>query len=272
MTLQSLPELKAEVIRLGNLIGAIDRDLPTFAVYEENYYSCPCVDVDGAGYQFIIVERGTAQENTRVTTSDLDELFYHIFQYVISRMADRYTQDHRVGSEVSPRLRFQKQVELVVMLNGFKWADRLAKELDQRAKELESLHKVEAEVVRLAGLIGAADDFCIPTFGGYRRGGDNEYCVEVDENGYRYFFTERGQATTTVTTSDLDELFYHIFQPVTSELANHYATQHRIANQDQRRLSFQKQVELLAVLSPQWADRTAKKHTLILQSNPYHDR
>jgi hypothetical protein len=273
MSLLSLPELKAEVIRIGNLIGATDPDLPLFGVNEENNkYYCPRVDVDGVGYQFVFLSRGKPQENTRVTTSDLDELFYHIFQYVISVMTNRYAADHRIGNEVSPRLRFQKQVEQVTMLSGFKWADRYAKELDKRAQELERLYKLEAEVQRLAGLIGAVGDSSIPTFGGYRRGGDDEFCVEVDGDGYRYFYNERGSERTEVTTSDLDELFYHIFQPVTYQLASQYARQHRISNQDPRRLMFQKQEELLAVLSPQWADRTAKERDKILQSNPYNDR
>ena len=136
---------------------------------------------------------------------------------------------------------------------------------------LQSLPELKAEVLRLADLIGASDAYYIPNFGGYRHGGDDEYCVELSEDDYHYFYIERGQKRTEVRTRDLDELYYHIFQPLTHALASQYSQQHRVPNQDFRRLLFQKQEQLIAVLSPHWADRTAKEHDKILQSHPYND-
>ncbi len=136
---------------------------------------------------------------------------------------------------------------------------------------LLSLSALKAEVMRLAGLIDAAEAFYIPNFGGYKHGGDDEYCVEVGEAGYHYFYVERGVQTTQFTTVNLDELLYAIFSPISHELASQYARQQRNPNQDPRRLIFRKQEELLAVLSPQWGDKKAGEHHKILARAPYND-
>lgn len=136
----------------------------------------------------------------------------------------------------------------------------------------QNLPELKAAVTRFAALIDASGAYYIPNFGGYKHGGDDEYCVELSEDSYHYFYIERGQKRTEVRTSDLDDLFYHIFQPITHELASRYAAQQRIPNQDFRRLLFQKQEQLMAVLSPQWAARIAKEHENILQSHPYNDQ
>src|SRR5947209_4941386 len=119
---------------------------------------------------------------------------------------------------------------------------------------MRSLSELETEMLRLAGLIGATDDRNLASFGAYKHHGDDEYCVEVNESAYHLFYIERGKKSTEVRTTSPDELLYHIFKPVTSGLAGRYEHAHRIKNQDSRRLRFQKQVELLATLSPDWGN------------------
>ena len=136
---------------------------------------------------------------------------------------------------------------------------------------LQSLAEIKAEVMRRACLIDAAEAFYIPNFGGYKHGGDDEFCVEVGEAGYHYFYIERGIKTPKITTDDLDELLYQIFDPITHELASDYARQHRNHHQDPRRLIFQKQVELMAVLSSKWGDRKTSEHDKILARAPFND-
>jgi hypothetical protein len=265
--LLSLPALKAEVMRIAAVVGATENDLPTFAVFDTVYYYRPCLDVTEAGYQFIIVERG--QEISRVTTSDIDECFYHVFNHVIAVIATHHASVHHDQNDnFSPRMQFQKKVELAARLSDFKWADRIGVELNRRAADLEKLYKVEAEVLRLAVLIGAADHYYLPTFGGYKRGGDDEYCIELAEDGYEYFYIERGVRRLELTTGDLNDLLYRIFQTITSSLAGDYMSRHRHVNQDYRRVKFQKQVELLAVISPQWSARQAEEHDAILRNQP----
>lgn len=137
--------------------------------------------------------------------------------------------------------------------------------------KLLSLSELKAEVMRLAALINAAEAFYIPNFGGYKHGGDDEYGVEVGALGYHYFYIERGIKKTEVTTADLDEFLYAVFNPITHELASQYARQHRNPNQDPRRLIFQKQVELTAVLSSKWGTKKAGEHAKILAYAPYND-
>ena len=265
--LLSLTALKAEVLRIAALIDATENDLPTFLVFDTKYYYRPCLDVTEAGYQFIIVERG--KETSRVTTSNIDECFYHVFSYIIAIIATRHATAHTDrNGYFSPRTQFQKKVELAARLSGFKWADRIGAELNRRAADLEKLYQVEAEVLRLAALLGAADHYYLPAFGGYKRGGDDEYCIELSEEGYEYFYIERGVKRSDMTTGDLNELLYCIFQNITSSLAGDYASRHQHVNHDYRRVKFQRQVELLAVISPQWSARQAKEHDIILRNQP----
>jgi hypothetical protein len=131
-----------------------------------------------------------------------------------------------------------------------------------------SLNEIKREVKRLARLIDTPDNV-LPTFG-YSKDFARPH-LEVDAAGYHYVVVERGQELKRDTTSDLDTLLYNVFGTVTHELASHYEVTHRVEGQDSRRLLFQKQVELLALLSPAWANFKAMEHDKVLQQHPYDD-
>jgi hypothetical protein len=131
-----------------------------------------------------------------------------------------------------------------------------------------SLEEIESEITRLARRIGASDDV-LPTFGFSEQSGRPH--IEVDESGYQYVVTERGQEFERLTTHDLDELLYHVFQDVTSTLALDYELKHRVERRDGRRIAFQQQIELLSALSPEWAKRRRLEHTQILRDRPFDD-
>ena len=132
-----------------------------------------------------------------------------------------------------------------------------------------SLPEIKVEVDRLAARIGASG-YVLPTYG-YTEDGARPH-VEVDVRGYHYVIVERGRELKRITTDDLDELFYNIFEGVTFSLAGDYEVNHRIEGQDSRRLLFQRQVELLSALSPQWGERESRRHERILHEYPYCDR
>jgi hypothetical protein len=131
-----------------------------------------------------------------------------------------------------------------------------------------SLEEIRSEVNRLAAQINAPDDL-LPTYG-YSR--DFAYPhIEVDARGYHYVVVERGQEIERITTVELDELLYHVFEHITFELACKYELSRRVEHQDFRRLLFQHQIELLSALSPKWAEVEAQDHERILQQYPYDD-
>jgi hypothetical protein len=134
---------------------------------------------------------------------------------------------------------------------------------------MTTLTEIKTEVDRRAALIGAGGHYGLPTYG-YSEDGARPH-IEVDSRGYHFVVEERGQELSRVTTEDLDELLYQVFQAVTHMLASDYESRHRIEGQDSRRLLFHRQVELLSRLSARWAERQAEEHRRILADHPFDD-
>jgi hypothetical protein len=128
---------------------------------------------------------------------------------------------------------------------------------------------VKAEIDRLASSIGASQAESLPTYGYSEQSGRPH--VEVDELGYHYVVAERGEEFERFTTQNLDELLYWVFESVTHTLAGEYGLQHRVEGQDSRRLIFQRQTELLLLLSTSWAERNSDERNKILHEHPFDD-
>ena len=91
---------------------------------------------------------------------------------------------------------------------------------------MNTLPKIEAEINRLAAIVGASG-YVLPTFGRTEDGARPH--IEADAHGYHYVVVERGLELQRNTTRDLDELLYHVFKSVTFSLACDYECAHRIA-------------------------------------------
>ena len=133
---------------------------------------------------------------------------------------------------------------------------------------LLSLPEIKAKVEQLAEIIGASQDV-LPTYGYSNHTGHPH--IEIGSQGYYYLVLERNVVCDRLITKDLDELLYKIFANVTFELAGKYELAHRIENQDSRRMSFQRQEELLSMLSPAWGKRESQEHEQILKQHPFDD-
>jgi hypothetical protein len=134
---------------------------------------------------------------------------------------------------------------------------------------MKSLTVIQADVDRLAAMIGAADHYSLPTYGQTEDGARPH--IEVDSRGFHFVVIERGQEQSRFTTRDLDELFYRIFRDVTFSMAFDYELSHRVETQDCRRLGFERQVELLSQLCQRWSDRETEEHERILRAHPFDD-
>ncbi|HYL98842.1 MAG TPA: Imm63 family immunity protein [Blastocatellia bacterium] len=131
-----------------------------------------------------------------------------------------------------------------------------------------SLDQVKSEVERLAALLEAPANL-LPTFGRSEDFGRPH--IEADATGYHYVVVERGRELSRITTLNFDDLLYHIFEAVTFSMAGVFEVAHRIEQQDCRRIIFRRHIELMSVLSPDWAKRASIKQGNVLREYPFDD-
>ncbi|HTE20000.1 MAG TPA: Imm63 family immunity protein [Armatimonadota bacterium] len=131
-----------------------------------------------------------------------------------------------------------------------------------------TLQEIETEVRQLAARIQAPENL-LPSFGRHME--DAHPHIEVDARGYHYVLEERGIERARVTTHDLGELLYKIFEGVTFSMALRDERSHRVRGRDSRRYYFRRQLELLSKLCPEWAGRQAERHERILRDHPFDD-
>ncbi len=133
-----------------------------------------------------------------------------------------------------------------------------------------TLAEIKTEVDRRATLIGATGHPSLPTYGRTEDGARPH--IEANSRVYSLVVIERGQELSRLETQDLEELLYHIFEKVTHGLAWDYERAHRVETQDNRRIAYRKQVELLTQISGDWGRRQAQKHELTLRQHPLDDK
>ena len=134
---------------------------------------------------------------------------------------------------------------------------------------VKTLPEIEAEITRLAAVLGVKRRGMLPTYG--RSSDFAQPHIEVHRSGYHLVVVERGQELSRLTTPDLDEVLYQVFEGVTSELAGDYELAHRVEGIDGRRVWFPLQVELLGRLSDDWARRQAGEQATLLRRYPFDD-
>ena len=130
--------------------------------------------------------------------------------------------------------------------------------------------KIKKQVDKIADLISAPTN-SLPTYG-YSR--DMAYPhIEIDRLGrLHYVVIERGQEYKRVTTTNLDELLYWIFDSITFSMACDYELKNRKDEKlDSRRVMFAKQEELLGIINPLWKDKHHLEHLKILEKHPFDD-
>jgi hypothetical protein len=132
-----------------------------------------------------------------------------------------------------------------------------------------TLEAVETAVRNLANKINSKKDF-LPTYGRSEQSGRPH--IEIIGCVYQYVMAERGKEFRRKKTTEIQELLYWIFRSVTFNMACDYELAHRVKGVDFRRLLFQKQIELLNTLNPDWAGQMQKEKTEILEKHPFVDK
>jgi hypothetical protein len=121
-----LAEIKDEVTRLAQVLGASGNDLPTYGHTRDSAH--PHIEVDDQSYHYVIVERG--QELERKSTSDFDELLYWVFEDTTHNLAFAYELKNRIEDQDCRRIAFPKQVELLGLISPH-MAARQANEIEK---------------------------------------------------------------------------------------------------------------------------------------------
>jgi hypothetical protein len=131
-----------------------------------------------------------------------------------------------------------------------------------------SLEEVRELVVKAAKKINTPL-YHLPTFGVNEDYAKPE--IRVEKSGYHYVILEKGQEIKHQVTKNLDELLYSTFKDITFEMACDYEVRNRIEGQDFRRLLFNKQLELINLISEEFSLLLKTEIEGILKKYPFKD-
>ena len=134
-----------------------------------------------------------------------------------------------------------------------------------REAELLDTQTIQSRARELAARLGA------PSFKlQFEPMHDGSRHLEVSD-AYYFVATERGVELERRRTTNVDELLYWVMERLTGSLSWDYELTHRRQGEDSSLQAFAKQTELLAMLSPEWAERQRRKHAGILSRYPFRD-
>jgi len=155
------------------------------------------------------------------------------------------------------------------ILNGTLIFNSRSQQTLQLKNDRLSLDEIKKKVDELALKINAPDNL-LPGYGQLKY--EAHPYIEMDNRGLMYFvISERGEVNERKKTDQLDDLLYWIFADVTFSMACDFELKNRIEDKDSRRLIFEKQEELLGILSNTWPQIENKEHKNILKNNPFDD-
>ncbi|HTQ03839.1 MAG TPA: Imm63 family immunity protein [Polyangiaceae bacterium] len=131
-----------------------------------------------------------------------------------------------------------------------------------------TLRRIQKRVKQLAAVVHAPDAD-LPTFGSTEDGA-RPHIEVVGELPY-YVVVERGQELVRDAFVDEDALLERIFTAVTFSMACSFEVRNRIDGEDCRRAIFARQLELLALLDPNWSTRRRAQMLELLLLHPFSD-
>jgi hypothetical protein len=129
-----------------------------------------------------------------------------------------------------------------------------------------SIQIIKSSLVDLAEKIDAPRNL-LPPINDIQEG----FSIELDEfNNLYYIMAERGSIERDLMM-DLEDLLYNAFKNITGHMAMAYELKNRTGDQDSRRISFQREEELMRKLNEEWGRRIEKDHEYILRYAPFRD-
>ncbi len=136
------------------------------------------------------------------------------------------------------------------------------------SSQTKSLTDIRLEVERLAARI-SAEPWMLPTYGYSEETGKPH--IEEDGAFYYYVQSERGGEFLRWKSDSFDELLFVIFHDVVSAFNSKEPRGAKIQGRDRRRDWFQQNIELMAILSEQWAEQLKEFQRRLLELYPFDD-
>lgn len=99
---------------------------------------------------------------------------------------------------------------------------------------------------------------------------EGEFCF-TDESGYHFRVLERGTLYHDDITQSLSEITYWAIKGDVDEASAIYEAKNRIANQDFRRIMFDKRQKYYESIDPEFARRSRTEIGIILNKAPFQD-
>jgi hypothetical protein len=124
--METLNQIRRKVAEFSRLIDSPKRLSPTFGHSEQS--GLPHIEVTGTDYHFVVCERGS--ENSRKSTTDINELLFWIFDSITFSMAcDLELRNRRENEDFRIQL-FQIQEDLIALIDT-EYSDRLKTKYDK---------------------------------------------------------------------------------------------------------------------------------------------
>jgi hypothetical protein len=124
--MHSLPDIRADVLRLALSIGAGEKHLPAFGYSKQPGW--PSVEVSADQYHYVVARSDQAPHSR--STSDYQELLHWIFSGVTQSMVFADDSDLRQpGQEEYLAIAYPKQIELIRRIDP-QFVPRLTVEID----------------------------------------------------------------------------------------------------------------------------------------------
>lgn len=96
--------------------------------------------------------------------------------------------------------------------------------------------------------------------------------IEEVDNGYQMTWYERGSILGKKDFQTPDQVIYAYFHSATRSMAQRYARDNAVGDEDLRRLQHRQQIELMTALNPNWQSRIQSEIDAQQQQHPYDDR
>jgi len=133
---------------------------------------------------------------------------------------------------------------------------------------MKNLDEIEKNIINIANLNNIPLNLC-PTF--RFNEGTARPEIKVDQLGYHYVISERGNVFENYITLDFDEILYRVFEDATFTLAMKQAMKNRIEGEDFRRQFFKIQEEMIKEIRESFYIKLCDKHKNILNQYPFSD-
>jgi len=135
-----------------------------------------------------------------------------------------------------------------------------------------TLEEIKNYIFELGRKIGLDDDSKLyPMFSRTSNVFNDGASIYVKNSKYYYIIMERGQLNKCFESEDLEEVLYPLFESITFSLASDYELNHRIENEDSRRLLWKKQLELLKKINRNFFVKCQIEIEEILKIAPFND-